>query len=87
MPGWDDLDEVKLPPVGDIDLTDKLFMEALNTPAGKRLLAYWKRTYLDKPVCEVGAGSDAGFHREGQNYIVREALTRMDRALKPKGAK
>jgi len=85
--GWDDLDEVKLPPADAVDLTDKLFADALMTPAGKRLLAYWKRTYLDKPVCEVGAGSDAGFHREGQNYIVREALNRIARATTPKGAK
>jgi len=87
MSGWDDLDDVKLPPAADLDLTDKLFVEALHTPAGRKLLAYWKRTYLDQPVCAPGSSADFGFHREGQNSVVREALTRMARAMTPKGAK
>jgi len=83
---WEDLEDVKLPPAGS-DLTDKLFVDALNNVPGKKLLAYWKRTYLDQPVCVPGAGADAGFHREGQNSVVREALNRMTRELTPKGAK
>jgi hypothetical protein len=85
MSGWDDFDEVKLPPAGEIDLTDKLFVEAFNTASGKKLLAYWKRQYLDQPVCAPGSSADFGFHREGQNSIVREALSRMQRAMTPKG--
>lgn len=82
--GWDDFDPQ---PQGDEaaqDLTDKLFVDALNNVAGKKLLAYWKSRYLDHPVCVPGAGADQGFFREGQNSLIREALLRLKRGTEPK---
>lgn len=82
---WDDFDPT--PPddsAGSQDLTDKLFVDALNNPAGKKLLAYWRARYLDQPVCTPGAGADAGFYREGQNSLIRESLMRLKRGTEPK---
>lgn len=79
---WDDFDPQEQS--ADPDLTDKLFVDALNNPAGKKLLAYWKSRYLDHPVCVPGAGADQGFFREGQNSLIREALLRLKRGTEPK---
>lgn len=81
---WDDLDAVRLPESNNVELIDKLFVDALNTGPGKKLLAHWKRTYLDQPVCVPGASADHGFHREGQNSVIREAIQRLNRGLIPK---
>jgi hypothetical protein len=83
---WDDLDASGEAPPDDnkLELVDKLFVEALNTVPGKKLLAYWKRKYLDEPVCVPGASADHGFHREGQNSVIREAIQRLNRGLTPK---
>lgn len=87
MAGWDDLDNVA-PPVSDEPVViDKLFTDALNNVPGRKLLAYWKRTYLDQPVAQPGAHASTAYHREGQNSVVREALTRIARELTPRGAK
>lgn len=82
---WDDFDAA--PPSDDAsnqDLTDKLFVDALNNPAGKKLLAYWKGRYMDQPVCTPGAGADQGFYREGQNSLIRETFMRLKRGTEPK---
>lgn len=81
---WDDFDDVKLPESNNVELIDKLFVDALNTGPGKKLLAHWKRNYLDQPVCVPGASADHGFHREGQNSVIREAIARLNRGLTPK---
>jgi hypothetical protein len=84
--GWDDLDAgaVVLPADDRQELIDKLFVSALNNEPGKKLLAHWKRKYLDQPVCVPGASADHGFHREGQNSVIREAIQRLNRGLTPK---
>lgn len=84
--GWDDIeaDGIVLPADDQNELIDKLFVSALNNEPGKKLLAYWKRKYLDQPVCVVGASADYGFHREGQNSLIREAMMRLNRGLTPK---
>jgi hypothetical protein len=66
------------------DSIDKFFVEAFNNQIGMRILRYWKHTYLDQPVCMPGSGVEVGFHREGQNSIIREALMRINRGLTPK---
>jgi hypothetical protein len=83
---WDDIDTeaVILPADDQADLIDKLFVDALNTPNGRKLLAYWKRQYMDQPVCVPGASADHGFYREGQNSLIREVITRLNRGLTPK---
>lgn len=83
---WDDLNEapVGLPTDAQQELIDKMFVDVFNNPAGKKMLAYWNRKYLNQPVCIPGAGADAGFHREGQNSVVREAIQRLNRGLTPK---
>jgi hypothetical protein len=92
LDGWAGLDEVggadkALPDPhapDQIDLVDKLYVEAFNTPAGRQLLAFWKHTKLNAPVCVPGAGAEVGFHREGENSLVRECLQRLTRGLTPK---
>ena len=82
---WDDFDPpAKLPAADAVEQVDKLFVDALNNPAGKKLIAHWKRVYLDQPVCIPGAGADNGFHREGQNSVVRDAIQRLIRGTTPK---
>lgn len=92
MSGWDDLDAIgqgedALPDPNKpdaIELVDKIFVDALNTPQGQRLLRFWKKHYLDQPVCVPGAGAEVGYHREGQNSVIREAIQRLTRGLTPK---
>jgi hypothetical protein len=92
MPGWDELDALAAAgePLPDPDKPDALeevdniFVAALNNPAGQRLLRFWKKQYLDQPVCVPGAGAEVGFHREGQNSVVREAIQRLIRGTQPK---
>lgn len=86
MSGWDDFTEAKVPDEAQVDLLDKLFVECFATEPGRKVLAYWKLKYLDQPVCVPGAGAEVGFHREGQNSLVREVMTRVRRGLTPKGA-
>jgi hypothetical protein len=81
---WDDFDPTPPDDTADQNLTDKLFVDALNNPAGKKLLGYWKARYLDQPVCTPGAGADHGFHREGQNSLIRDALLRLKRGTEPR---
>jgi hypothetical protein len=88
--GWDALDAIGREPApdpdapGEQDVIDKLHVDVLGTPLGRRLLAYWKRRYLDEPVCAPGDGADLAFHREGQNSVIREAIRRVQRGMVPK---
>lgn len=67
------------------DEVNKLCHRVFSTEDGKKLLAYFIGHTLDKPVCmhQYGAiqGAAYGFHREGQNSIIREIQTRIKKAL------
>lgn len=83
MAGWDDFDAVPVPEADQADIVDKLFVTVFAEGPGRQLLAYWKKQYLDQPVCQPGAGADQGYFREGQNSIVREAINRVKRGTTP----
>lgn len=82
---WDDLEEFTPGPAEptDPDMVDKVFVAVFSTEPGQQLLRYWKRAYLDQPVCPPGAGADNGYYREGQNSVVREAIQRFIRGTEP----
>jgi hypothetical protein len=85
--GWEAIEEIGTE-VAEVpsaqEQIDALHVDVFNTPAGRRLLSYWKVAYLDEPVCVPGAGAEVGFHREGQNSVVRDTVKRLKRGLTPR---
>ena len=87
--GWEALEEpgrrLEASPEPDAhDLIEKMHVELLNNPLGRKFLGYLKAKYLDQPVCVPGVGSEVGFHREGQNDVVREMIKQLTKGLTPK---
>lgn len=79
--GWEGLDFVdKMEAIDDQKTTDSLFAKVFNTPEGKMVLAELRSRTLDAPSWYPGANEHFGYVREGQNTVVREILTRIDRA-------
>lgn len=79
--GWEGLDFVdKMEAVDEQNNKDKLFAKVFNTPEGKLVLAELKSRTLDAPSWYPGANEHFGYVREGQNTVVREILTRIERA-------
>jgi len=79
--GWEGLDFVdKMEAIDEQKDKDKLFAKIFNTPEGKLVLAELKSRTLDAPSWYPGANEHFGYVREGQNTVVREILTRIERA-------
>ncbi len=62
---------------------NKMFYEALSTPAGMHIYNYFKKFTLDLPSIMPGMSHDQamvhGNRREGQNDIIREMRIRAER--------
>lgn len=53
-----------------IEKRNSIFRACFSTPAGKAVLEYLEKKYLDKPVCMID-NVYYGYVREGQNDLIR----------------
>ena len=77
-PGWDGLDFDEPSP----DLVDELdiaFRQTFMTVQGATVLEYMKRRTIEQPSWIPGQPTDMGTYREGQNSVIREILSRIER--------
>ena len=58
---------------------DRLFLRVFTTDDGKKLLKHLQSKTIDQPAWIPGAEPSYGYAREGQNSIVREIQSRMER--------
>jgi hypothetical protein len=83
-PGWEGV-EVE-PPMAPAYLeteqaeTDKAISRLFSTEDGQKVMKHLKRAYIDQPCWAPGYATDYGFFREGQNTLIRELMSRIDRA-------
>lgn len=80
MAGWDDLeasDEVTETFTEDINL---LMAKAFASDEGRKVLAWMRQTYLERPCWQPGADASLGQWREGQNDVIRDIEARIRKA-------
>jgi len=84
--GWEGINVVDFesaaPKDDDNKRLDRAFARTFETTEGKKVLDYLVDKTLSQPTWVVGAGTDFGFAREGQNSIIREILQRIERVKK-----
>ena len=56
-----------------IEKRNSIFRACFSTSAGKQVLDYLEKKYLNKPVCMID-NVYYGYVREGQNDVVREIM-------------
>ena len=84
--GWEGINVVDFEAVktkdDDSKRLDRAFARTFETAEGKIVLDYLKEKTINQPTWVIGAGTDFGFAREGQNSIVRDILQRIERTKK-----
>ena len=81
--GWDGievLDEKPMQILDDQVSINKSFARAFETEEGKKVLEFLIGKTLNQPTWVPGSDTSFGFAREGQNSIIREIQTRIERA-------
>ena len=82
--GWDGiefLDVKSKSETKDTELeTNKSFARTFETEEGKKVLEILINKTLKQPTWVPGGDTSLGFAREGQNSIIREIQTRIERA-------
>tara|TARA_R100001086_G_C11816667_1_gene253035 strand:- start:906 stop:1169 length:264 start_codon:yes stop_codon:yes gene_type:complete len=81
--GWEGIDvlnEKSREGVLDQLELDKSFARTFETEEGKKVLKYLISRTLNQPTWVPGGDTSFGYAREGQNSIVREIQTRIERA-------
>jgi len=58
---------------------DKVFVRCFSTKEGQLVLEHLRNVTIEQPTFIPGSDSSFGFHREGQNSIVREIERRIKR--------
>ena len=58
---------------------DIAYAELFNSPDGEKVLRHLKSITLDQPCWVPGSDPSYGFHREGQNSIIRQIENRIRR--------
>ena len=58
---------------------DTAFAQFFKTHAGQVVLDYFKKKTIDQPAWIPGADPSNGYSREGQNSVIREILSRIER--------
>lgn len=59
---------------------DTLYALVFQSEAGAKVLADLRQSYLEQPTWFPGDDASHGFHREGQNSVVRQIEGRIKRA-------
>ena len=81
--GWDGievLDENPMQLRDDTVAIDKSFARTFETGEGRKVLQFLISKTLHQPTWIPGGDTSFGFAREGQNSIIREIQTRIERA-------
>jgi hypothetical protein len=81
--GWEGievLDEKPLPTKDNQLELDKAFARTFDTEEGKKVLRYLITRTMNQPTWIPGGDTSFGFAREGQNSIIREIQSRIERA-------
>jgi len=64
---------------------NKLHVRVFNTEDGQKLLDYYRKNTIEQPTFFPNLGFEngaaMGFHRDGQNSIIREITIRMKRGI------
>ena len=83
--GWDGLEFVATD-IRDsqqaIEDLNKLCLRVLGSEDGKKLMGWLRASILEQPVAVPGADPSYAFYREGQNSIVRDLESRIQKARK-----
>lgn len=81
--GWDGIEVLNERPMQILDdqiAINKAFARAFDTEEGKKVLEFLIGKTLNQPTWVPGSDTSFGFAREGQNSIIREIQTRIERA-------
>jgi hypothetical protein len=81
--GWDGIEVLDEKPMhlrDDSVEIDKAFARTFDTAEGKKVLKYLLSKTIQQPTWIPGGDTSFGFAREGQNSIIREIQTRIERA-------
>ena len=81
--GWEGievLNEKPLPTKDNQLELDKAFARTFDTEEGKKVLEYLIARTMHQPTWIPGGDTSFGFAREGQNSIIREIQSRIERA-------
>lgn len=65
--------------MNDIDEIDKIFVRCFSTKEGQAVLEHLRSVTIEQPTWFPGDDPSHGFHREGQNSLVREIERRIKR--------
>ena len=83
--GWDGLEFVATD-IRDsqqaVEDLNKLCLRVLGSEDGKKLMGWLRASVLEQPVAVPGADPSYAFYREGQNSIVRDLESRIQKARK-----
>lgn len=81
MSGWDDLEQMPLEPEEAQSMNiDLLMARTFSTEEGKKVLAWMRDRYLERPCWQPGAEASIGQWREGQNAVIRDIEARIRKA-------
>ena len=61
------------------DDIDKVFVRCFSTKDGQAVLEWLRQTTIEQPTWFPGDDPSHGFHREGQNSLVRDIEKRIKR--------
>ena len=61
------------------DELDKVFVQCFSAEAGQKVLEHLRAITIETPTWFPGDDPSHGFHREGQNSLVREIEKRIKR--------
>jgi hypothetical protein len=83
-PGWEGLEAQAAEPLPHLATDqaeeDKTVARAFATDEGRALMEWLEATYLAQPSWAPGYDHSYGYFREGQNTLVREIKSRIERA-------
>ena len=65
--------------MNDVEEMDKTFVRCFSTRDGQAVLEYLRNTTIEQATWFPGDDPSHGFHREGQNSLVRDIEKRIKR--------
>jgi hypothetical protein len=81
--GWEGLQEISLD-IRDsqqaVEDLNKLCLRVLATEDGEKLMKWLRASLLEQPVAVPGSDPSYAYYREGQNSIVRDLESRIQKA-------
>ena len=81
--GWSGLNEITLDireAQQAVEDLNKLCLRVLATEDGQKLMSWLRSTLLEQPVAVPGSDPSFAFYREGQNSVIRDLESRIQKA-------